>query len=107
MFLLPVEEMQRADWLIGSGTSKFVARQVVSLVWYGMVWYGMVWYGMVWYGMVWYGMVWYGMVWYGMVWYGMVWYGMVWYGKLYLNHRNTLAPTTHTWFPWRACFVQI
>ena len=29
--LLRVEEMQRADWLIGSGTSKFVARQVVSL----------------------------------------------------------------------------
>ena len=24
--------MQRADWLIGSGTSKFVARQVVSLM---------------------------------------------------------------------------
>ena len=30
--LLRVEEMQRADWLIGSGTSKFVARQVVSLM---------------------------------------------------------------------------
>ena len=29
--LLRVEEMQRADWLIGSGASKFVARQVVSL----------------------------------------------------------------------------
>ena len=24
--------MQRADWLIGSGTSKFVARQVASLM---------------------------------------------------------------------------
>ena len=24
--------MQRSDWLIGSGTSKFVARQVVSLM---------------------------------------------------------------------------
>ena len=59
---------------------------------------------MVWYGMVFYGMVWYGMVWYGMVWYGMVWYGMVWYGILYLNHRNTLAPTTLSWFPWgRVC----
>ena len=30
--LLRVEEMQRADWLIASGTSKFVARQVVSLM---------------------------------------------------------------------------
>ena len=30
--LLLVEEMQCADWLIGSGTSKFVARQVVSLM---------------------------------------------------------------------------
>ena len=30
--LLLVEDMQRADWLIGSGTSKFVARQVVSLM---------------------------------------------------------------------------
>ena len=30
--LLRVEEMQRVDWLIGSGTSKFVARQVVSLM---------------------------------------------------------------------------
>ena len=30
--LLRVDEMQRADWLIGSGTSKFVARQVVSLM---------------------------------------------------------------------------
>ena len=30
--LLRVEELQRADWLIGSGTSKFVARQVVSLM---------------------------------------------------------------------------
>ena len=28
-----VEEMQRADWLVGSGTpSKFVARQVLSLM---------------------------------------------------------------------------
>ena len=30
--LLRVEEMQRADWLIRSGTSKFVARQVASLM---------------------------------------------------------------------------
>ena len=30
--LLWVEEMQRPDWLIGSGTSKFVARQVESLM---------------------------------------------------------------------------
>ena len=30
--LLRVEEMQRADWLIGSGTRKFVVRQVVSLM---------------------------------------------------------------------------
>ena len=29
---LRVQGMQRADWLIGSGTSKFVARQVVSLM---------------------------------------------------------------------------
>ena len=29
--LLRVEEMRRADWLIGSDTSKFVARQVASL----------------------------------------------------------------------------
>ena len=27
-----VEEMQGADWLISQGTSKFVARQVVSLM---------------------------------------------------------------------------
>ena len=30
--MLRVEEMLPADWLIGSGTSKFVARQVVSLM---------------------------------------------------------------------------
>ena len=40
------------------------------------------------------------------VWYGMVWYGMVWYGILYLNQRNTLAPTTLSWFPWRACLYR-
>ena len=76
---------------------------VVCILWYGMVWYGMVWYGMVWYGMVWYGMVWYGMVWYGMVWYAMLCYTLLSY---FLNIGNTLAPTTLSWFPWRA-FVQI
>ena len=30
--LLRVEEMRHADWLICQGTSKFVARQVVSLM---------------------------------------------------------------------------
>jgi len=31
-YLLRVEEMQRSDWLICQSTSKFVARQVVSLM---------------------------------------------------------------------------
>jgi len=30
--LLQVKEMQRSDWLICQGASKFVARQVVSLM---------------------------------------------------------------------------
>jgi len=30
--LLQVEEMQRSDWLICQSASKFVARQVVSLM---------------------------------------------------------------------------
>ena len=33
-----------------------------------------------------------------------VWYGMVWYTLF--KSRNTLAPTTLSWFPWRACFYK-
>ena len=35
----------------------------------------------------------------------MVWYGMVWWYTLFKS-RNTLAPTTLSWFPWRACLYK-